>query len=98
MVDFITAVKSVSAKGRRRKLKGRPKEEVVRQVLMKAVNTDMRMPIQKSKPPLNPLNFDVMVSDVAEFSPKIRAQEMKSELDFCGEWAPWSKVAKLLKK
>lgn len=86
MVSFVSAVKSVSVNGRRRKLTGRPKEEVIRRALMRNV----------IKPPLtqvNKMKTDVQVADAA---PNANFKEMiaymKGALDSCGDWAPWSRV------
>ncbi len=96
MVNFVTAVKSVSVKGKRRKLKGRVKEDVVRAALMKRVNVEK--PVLAPRAPINPLKIDLLVSDVVDFSAKRRTQELCSRLDFSGTWAPWSAVGKMLSR
>ncbi len=94
MVNFVTAVKSVSVKGKRRKLKGRVKEDVVRAALMKRVNVEKPVLAQRAR--INPLKVELSVSDVVEISAKRRTQELTSRLDFSGTWAPWSAIGRML--
>lgn len=83
MVNFVDAVKSVSINGRRRKLTGRPKAQVVRRALYKHV-------------PLSPVNImktELQVNHAPIDNVKNLIIELKTKMDFCGEWAPWSKFA-----
>lgn len=85
MVKFVDAVKSVSVKGHRKKLKGRPKEQVVRMALSKYVPLDT----------VNFLKTETKVnSGFIGGNVKNTIQEIKTKLDFCGEWAPWTKLGK----
>lgn len=90
MVSFITAVKSVSVNGRRRKLTGRPKENVIRRALMRGSTLEPLTPVNK-------LKTEVQVPNIGQNQNiKEMLAFMKGKLDFCGldEWAPWSKLAK----
>ncbi len=89
MVNFVDAVKSVSINGRRRKLKGRPKEQVVRRALYKYV------PLE----PVNKMKTELQVNNTGlNNNIKNTILELKTKLDFVGEWAPWSKVGQLISK
>lgn len=90
MVSFVTAVKSVSVNGRRRKLTGRPKEDVIRRALMRGVTPQPLTPVNKLKTELQVLNVgeNQNIKEMLAF--------MKGKLDFSGSdvWASWSKLAK----
>lgn len=88
MVKFVDAVKSVSINGLRRKLTGRPKEQVVRRALYKHV------PLS----PVNQMKTELQVNNPVINNIKNTILEMKTKLDFCGEWAPWSKIGQQLSK
>lgn len=89
MVNFVDAVKSVSINGRRRKLTGRPKEQVVRRALYKYVPLD----------PVSKMKTELQVSSAgAVHNIRNTILELKTKLDFVGEWAPWSKVGQLISK
>lgn len=87
MVNFVDAVKSVSINGRRRKLTGR-KEQVVRRALYKHV------PLA----PVNKMKTELQINNSAIDNIKNTVLELKTKLDFCGEWAPWSKIGQQLSK
>lgn len=88
MVNFVDAVKSVSVNGRRRKLTGRPKEPVVRRALLKYV------PLS----PENKMRTEVQIHNNTAINIKNKILEWKTNLDFCGEWAPWSKLGQQANK
>lgn len=89
MVNFVDAVRSVSISGRRRKLTGRPKEQVVRKALSKYVPLTTA---NKMKTELQ-VNSNNTASNI-----KNTIMEWKTKLDFCGEWAPWSKIGQQASK
>lgn len=90
MVSFVSAVKSVSVNGRRRKLTGRPKEEVIRRALMRGVTPQPLTTVNKLKTEVQVVNVgkNQNIKEMLAF--------MKGKLDFSGteEWAPWSKLLK----